>query len=76
MYDTIVKAIKERRISGLKFDEWFYDKTEPFVQKIGAVIKAIAALVLCLLGLGVVLFVVYWVGKAILGFIKYYSQFA
>lgn len=72
MYDTIVKAIKERRILGLKFDEWLYDKTEPFVQ----VIKAIAAIVLCLLGLGVVLFVVYWVGKAILGFIKYYSQFA
>ncbi len=55
-----------------KILDWLYDITEKMKTPL-QVIYFIVSRILIITG---IIFVLYWIGKAIVGFIKYYSQFA
>ena len=55
-----------------KILDWLYDVTE----NIKAPLQVIYFIVSRILIIAVILFGLYWIGKAIIGFVKYYSQFA
>lgn len=51
--------------------DWIYDVTE----YIETGFKVIVKIALGLLIVACIFYALYWIGKALLGFIKYYSQF-
>jgi len=55
-----------------KAADWIYGVTE----YIETALKVIVKIAFGLLIAAGILYALYWVGKALLGFIKYYSQFA
>jgi hypothetical protein len=58
---------------------WVYEITEPIdraFKSVGSLLFGVILVLFILSIAGGFLYVLYWIGKAILGFIKYYSQFA
>jgi len=55
-----------------KILDWLYD----FTENLKAPLQIIYSTVSFLMIVTGILFVLYWIVKAIIGFIKYYSQFA
>ena len=52
--------------------DWIYDVTGHIEEGFKIIIRVVFGLSI----VAAILFLLYWVGKAILGFIKYYSHFA
>ena len=57
---------------GNKIADWIYDVTGYIEEGFKIVVRVAFGLLIA----AAILFALYWVGKAVFGFIKYYSQFA